>query len=160
MYLEIYCMDKFKSLNEARMNGGARCYFGLDNHSVDCSFSNGVPLTMLKGITMAADLMDGGYAIKAYLYKEDGSMLDSLELRSNSNLSNNENLALKWGATPASDKCSGIVRAFSDVEVIQCVGNGKHVVWSRSFLSGDALRAGEKFHISKGGEVRAAALCA
>lgn len=65
-------------------------------------------------------------------------------------------LANQWNARPAIGPQFGEIKAISDQEIIQHVGQGRHVGWDRSKLTGDVdvLEIGSEVEISKDGVVR------
>lgn len=62
-------------------------------------------------------------------------------------------LSKEWGATPATGARGGTIKAVSDTEVIQHVGQGRHVVWPRTKLSGLPVDTGKYVEISGSGVV-------
>lgn len=59
----------------------------------------------------------------------------------------------EWNAIPATGDGFGVIKAMSDSEVIQHIGQGRHVVWDRQKLSGAIPVVGEEVSISADGKV-------
>lgn len=67
-------------------------------------------------------------------------------------------IAEQFGAVPPFGARTGTIKAVSNKEVVQHIGQGRHVVWNRATLHGDPLSVGIDATISKDGQVRTANL--
>lgn len=64
-----------------------------------------------------------------------------------------ESLSSHWKATPAKSQHSGRIVALSEMEVIQEVGRGDHVVWDRRKLQARDITVGQHARIKDDGSV-------
>lgn len=60
----------------------------------------------------------------------------------------------RWRADPATGSHYGAIREISDTEVIQHIGQGKHVAWKITDLSGEKLNVDDVVQIDDGGRVQ------
>lgn len=65
-------------------------------------------------------------------------------------------LRKQWNAIPATGRHSGTIKAVSDTEVIQHIGQEQYVVWPLQNLSGTRLEVGQMVDISADGQVKSA----
>jgi hypothetical protein len=61
-------------------------------------------------------------------------------------------LAEQWHANPATNAHSGTIKAISNTEVIQHIGQGRHVVWDKTKLTGAVLELDKQYEIGRDGE--------
>lgn len=71
-----------------------------------------------------------------------------------SELSNTTDLVKQWNAVPATEAHSGMIKAISDEIVIQHIGQGRHVAWETTTLTGSAIEVGKFVQISADGQVQ------
>jgi hypothetical protein len=64
-------------------------------------------------------------------------------------------LSKQWDAAPATGEHYGTIRAISDTEVIQHVGQGRHVAWQRTGLTGASINVDDQVQINANGQVQA-----
>jgi hypothetical protein len=65
-----------------------------------------------------------------------------------------QSLASNWNAISPTGAHSGVIVAMSDTEVIQHVGQGRHVVWARNQLFGDSFEVDQCVNIGRDGRVQ------
>ena len=65
-----------------------------------------------------------------------------------------QSLAVIWNAIPSDGIQVGVIKAISEIEVIQDIGRGQYVVWDRAKLTGAEIEIDKEVTITASGEVQ------
>lgn len=93
-----------------------------------------------------------GFTLKSYAQDYESAQREDAE-RNAIALVAASSLATQWNAAPAKARHDGRIVAISDTEVIQHIGQGRHVAWQRSQLNGAVVTIGECAQINADGMV-------